>query len=1059
MRDFLHNLHAARLISVALILMLLAGVIAPFSALDDMDSADGGEETPEYVIFDGEYLKNDTVSDPKQGGFSYESENGFSFLRFTPAWEKVIDPSVTFSPKEYYSANEYKYISVIIRATGIVNADSGFSIYYVAGEPGDFSGSDIVGGSYSKISGWQIVTFNLSTKSSWQGQIHKLRVDMFGAKVEGVADIAAIIFSKTPTAVYDSAFDALTSMFPPVQTVSDFSADEIDTIITNKKGEKINNNTAVNVRDGNLLFEGTGVYRDPYVNFMYKALMKKRGADTILKTADFERTVIRYRTGNLGSSAGMELFVYTGNEYAPFQPNGTGTPHFSVSKTYKPSTANQWRCISFTMNPDSFKSVWSGDFNGFRIDWAGTADVLSYMEISDVMFYENDADAASVTGALNTLNLALPEEQLVLHPFLEMPSALNGAVMMTAGSLYGKLKGATGLKVSHYGQIYKIDAEDSDVENPYVDMDVTSVDLYKHRYISVLIKRKGTNFEKFDLYYKNNNGEYVKGDYTSAQYASISGWQVLTFMLDDTALNGSAIESLRLDFTGGAACSKGSGCDISAITFSDSANTAYDAAYQMLTRVYVPVQIWDDFTANDAKSFGGGSSGGYTSVTADGGNLTYTATATAGDPGKMFNYTNYVKSAGIAEVTTEDFRYTVIRYRSAGISAIDTRMQLFLVTGDATGIHEMLRKDSESGKQYHSTTVGYKDSATWTSMILDMAQTDDKKDNNVLMRGWQGRGKFTGYRVDWCSDATAGSFMQISDFILYKDANDARAMNEALCAVSVPIPVIVPPEDIFPEDTESEATDATEGELPLETESETLPELPPLETTEDTLPSFEETTEDTLPSFEETTEDTLPSFEETTGETMPSFEETTEETLPEISDTHDTDESESMPELTESESVEDTVDTEPESESTENTEADETTEETTDESLTESSESAESSDITTEESTETESSAEDETEGSETESVAPSETDTEEGSGESGPVGGGDGGTGEGDSSGGNGSGSGDGSGDLPTDFEDETEAIEAEGSKMPFYIACGALTMLSIASIVAVAVIKSIFI
>lgn len=1037
MRGFLHSLHAVRLISVALILMLLAGVIAPFSALDDMDSADGGEETPEYVIFDGEYLKNGSISNPLQGGVSYESENGFSFLRFTPAWEKVIDPSVTFSPKEYYSANEYKYISVIIRATGIVNADSGFSVYYIAGRDGNFSGSDVVGGSYSKISGWQIVTFNLSSKSSWQGQIHKLRVDMFGAKVEGVADIAAIIFSKTPTAVYDSAFDALTAMFPPVQTVSDFSADEIDTIITNKKGNKINNNTAVNVRGDNLLFEGTDAYRDPYVNFMYKALMEKRGADKILTTADFSRTVIRYRAGNLGSSAGMELFVYTGDKFEPFKTTvGDKNIHFSVSKTYKPSTANQWRCISFTMNPDKFNEVWKGDFNGFRIDWAGNAEVLSYMEISDVMFYKNDADAASVTGALNTLSLALPNERLVLHPFLEMPSALNGAVMMTAGSLYGKLKGATGLTVAHYGQVIQIDAKDSDVENPYVDMDVTSVDLYKHRYISVLIKRKGTNFEKFDLYYKNDDGEYVKGDYTSAQYASISGWQVLTFMLDDTALNGSAIESLRLDFTGGAACAKGSGCDISAITFSDNVNTAYDAAYQMLTRVYLPVQIWDDFTTADAKSFGGGSSGGYTSVTADGGNLTYTATATAGDPGKMFSYTNYVKSAGIAEVTTEDFRYTVIRYRSAGINSEHTKMELFLVTGDANEITEMLRKESESGKRYHSTSVGYKDSATWTSMILDMAQTDDKEDNNVLMRGWQGRGKFTGYRVDWCSDATAGSFMQISDFILYKDANDARAMNEALCAVSVPIPVIVPPEDIFPEDTESEATDATEGELPLETESETLPELPPLETTEDTLPSFEETTEDTLPSFEETTE----------------------ETLPEISDTDDTDESEGLPELTESESVEDTVDTEPESESTENTEADETTEETTDESLTESSESAESSDITTEESTETESSAEDETGGSETESVAPSETDTEEGSGESGPVGGGDGGTGEGNSSGGNGSGSGDGSGDLPTDFEDETEAIEAEGSKMPFYIACGALTMLSIASIVAVAVIKSIF-
>lgn len=1029
MRGFGHNLRAVRAASVTLILMLLVGVIAPFSALDDLAPTDSGEATPEYVIFDGDYIKNDTLSGLNHLTFDYGSTENFTYITFKPDYPEGggADPYVTFSPKEYYSADEYKYISVITRSGALANQTTTFRIYFQAGTKTAYSETYSVPGAYSKTADWQIVTFDLSAQSNtWTGKINKLRLDVYGDRINADCDVAAIILSKTPTAVYDSAFDALTSMFPPVQTVSDFSADEIDTIITNKKGDKVSNSTTVNVRGDNLLFEGSGTYRDPYVNFMYKDLMEKRGADKVLKTADFKRTVIRYRAGNLGSSVNMELFVFAGNEYAPFRPNGTGTPIFSVSKGYNPSSANQWRCINFAMNPDSFKEAWNGDFNGFRIDWAGNADVLSYMEISDIMFYKNDADAASVTGALNTLSLALPDERLVLHPFLDMPSALNGAVMMTAGSLYGKLKGATGLTVAHYGQIYKIDAEDSDVENPYVDMDVTSVDLYKHRYISVLIKRKGTDFERFDLYYKNDGGEYVKGDYTSVQYASVSGgWQVLTFMLDDKALGGSAIKSLRLDFTGGVACANGSGCDISAITFSDNANTAYDAAYQMLTRVYVPVQIWDDFTAADAKSFGGGSSGGHTAVTADGGNLTYTATATAGDPQKMFKYSEYAKTAGIPEVTTEDFRYTVIRYRSANINASDARMQFFLITGDATGV--MLRAETDSGNYFHSTAVDYKDSATWTSMILDMAQTDDDKDNNVLMRGWQGRGKFTGYRVDWCSNATAGSFMQISDFVLYSNKNEAVAMNEALRAVSVPIPVVIPPEDILPEETESESEETTEaeGELPIETESETLPELPPLETTEDTLPPLEETES---------------------------------ETLPEISDTLDTDESESLPELTESESVEDTVDTEPESESAENTEINETTEETTCESLTESSESAERSDIATEESTETESSAKDETESSETEVSIPTESEAEEEGSESLPQGGGEEGTGGGNSDGDGENGSGSGGEDLPPSIEDETEAVQGEGSKLPFYLACGALAVLSMASIIAVVVIKSIF-
>ena len=84
MRGFLHNLHAARLISVALILMLLAGVIAPFSALDDMDSADGGEHTPEYVIFDGDYIKNDTLSGLNQLTVDYGRAENFTYVSLQP---------------------------------------------------------------------------------------------------------------------------------------------------------------------------------------------------------------------------------------------------------------------------------------------------------------------------------------------------------------------------------------------------------------------------------------------------------------------------------------------------------------------------------------------------------------------------------------------------------------------------------------------------------------------------------------------------------------------------------------------------------------------------------------------------------------------------------------------------------------------------------------------------------------------------------------------------------------------------------------------------------------
>jgi hypothetical protein len=239
MKNLGHSLHAARLVSVALILMLLAGVIAPFSALDDMDSAASGEHTPEYVIFDGDYIKNDTLSGLNQLTVDYGSAENFTYVSLQPpnySENDKVDPYVTFSPKEYYSADEYKYISVITRSKALADQTTNFRIYFQAGKDSSYAEARSVPGSYAKTSDWQIVTFDLSTKSSWQGRINKLRLDVYGDKIEDAADIAAVIFSKTPTAVYDSSFDALTDMFPPVQTVADFAADEIDTIITDKNG-------------------------------------------------------------------------------------------------------------------------------------------------------------------------------------------------------------------------------------------------------------------------------------------------------------------------------------------------------------------------------------------------------------------------------------------------------------------------------------------------------------------------------------------------------------------------------------------------------------------------------------------------------------------------------------------------------------------------------------------------------------------------------------------------------------------------------------------------------
>ena len=984
MKAFLYNGRVLKVLSVIFVLSLLMGLFVPFSALalpdgEDGDSANSENNTSPYVILGAGYVY-DNIIGTMQGDVAYIEESP-GYVEFTPAYGERIDPAATFAPAEAYSADVYKYVSVVVRAE-MAEAISNFCLYYIAGRTGNFVGNENVSRAYSKTNGWQVVTFDLSTSSAWKGEIDKLRLDVCNTAHPGTFDIAAIIFSATPQAVYDGAFEALTGMFEPKQVISDFNEGEEIYFSSESSSDKINHNTKVTVRDGNVLLEGADTLSDPYIGFMYKGLMEARGVDKSewLTTEDFNNTVVRFRAGNVGASTAFELFLFTGNNYQPFRiSNGKGGEVFaSSSKVYKPTANHGWQCVSVKMDAEKCAEGWTGDFNGFRIDWCSDSESGGYMEITDIAFFADDASAAEVTAALNTVTLPLAKTSLTSRPFLTPLEKSSDWVVLTAVDVNKKFinsENVTHAVIAANGKKSVLVKTTNATNQAYVEMDVEGIDIEKHRYLSVLVKRRTASFENFIVYYKSKDGEYQANSGTAAAYDSLDGWQVLTFLFDENAFAEGHISSLRLNFAGGLECNVGDGCEIAAMAFSKSGDEAYDAAYYLLNQVYVPVQILNNFTAADAAHFDVGTYGVATKVSASDGYLVYSSTEAGKDPGKMFSYTSYAEAKGIDPVTTIDFRYTVVRYRAQSIGASDAGMELFIMTGDAKDLFDMASiydKDPDTGEITrlecrHCARADYLNNTrqAWRSVVLDMAVGDGYATSTHLKNGWyreDGNYTFKGFRMDWCMATGASSMLQISDIIFFQDKNDADAMNAALNAISVPVHTVTNPDDgdDFPLDDEL-GSDTDDVETESESEDESLPEL--YESTEEDIPVFTETEE---------------------GSSEESKEETDENTS--------WDESEDKSESEESSSDEPA-----------------NTDESSSEEMTEEGAEGSGSQVDTESGAEV-------TDESESE------------------------GTGIGDI------------GDI-LDTDDDSE--KSEGSQLPFYLACAAMVVLSIVSIMVVLIIK----
>lgn len=885
-------------LSLVLAILMLVGNFGVFPMLAAEENT--ARAVNDYVILDADYLierldKKHEVSAGKANWHYVNcslAESEFKYVRFdvmNKDGAKHNDPYVALNVNGDYSAEIYKYVTVFVKSdenekTGVSRAGTGFQVFFETSTANGFNEKKSKTVLYAGIEGYQILTFDFSGNEAWAGDINRLRLDIYSRGEFGDGDyceISAIALSATPDAVYDSAFEVLENMYPAEQVLSDFTEDELVCFnggIEHKSGVS---DTSVSIKDGNVRYDIESDYNDPYAPFYYKDLMNLRGVPESerLTTEDFEYTVMRYRTSPFVNDPQMQLFIFAGENYAPFKVNGS---HLSPAVRYTPTENNNWRTMIIQMNQNSKTAEgWSGDFNGFRVDWCNV-DIRddTYMEISDILFYSNGRAARAFSTALNTLTLPISTEKVghdgsYFKPLTAKDSyALVGVEEINAGMIDSELATHSTLISKGMESVMLKVAKKSD--RPYVELNLNggySADKYK--YITLLVKASATGGPRFSIYYPNAEGEYDDYNFAMLEYQSNSDWQVLTFNFSEHSNWNGDVDTLKLEFLyNGMSYSAGTSCQIGGIAFCEDTEAVYESAYYMLANAYSPVQVLTDFTEDDVKYFQNNENEGNTSLKAENGDLIYTATGT-GDPQKTFNYEKYADANGLKRVTTDVFQYTVVRYRCNGMKG--GNIELFYKTGDANTLNDMVGYyyTSENGTRNHKihmAAASFTANETWSTVVLDMAKTDgmDGGDNPTLLRnGWNredGNTRFQGFRVDWCSVGVVGSYMAISDFIFFDNAEAAQAYSNAINAVNIPSGT--PP--TAPDDTEEGGEDITD-EWDVE------------ETTEESIPEFdnseEETTED-IPEFPTETE-SCEQTEETTELEESGSLETSETTEPE----------------------------------------------------------------------------------------------------------------------------------------------------------------------------------
>ena len=921
--------------------------------------------------------------------YSVADDGGVKVIKLETT--RTIDSPYITLDVDGIDTDKYRYITMAVRKN--VPSAAALTLKYTTDAAENNVGAYRY--RYDETDQWQLVVLDMKDESAWSGNLDKLELCYLtddpvytGYAEKTTFEIAGIAFSNDVESFYDSAYYLMVQALRPAQVLTGFTDADLPAFTDGRNSNKSLSSTQVTVQNGNLLYSAVGDFKDPFASFNYKDFMSARGDTNLITTANFTTTVIRYRTSDginnnipSGGRNALELFIFTGTNMGPFKVNDK---MFTVSKAYSANYYDSWSAMALVMNGISTTAeAWSGDFNGFRLDWANTVVNGDYMEISEFFFFKSTEVADRFTEQVN--KLYEPTYNEYDSSYMTEISAPDGTLILSPQQMLDAVSSTNNSKASLVtdGHLSTLKLEATvRCTDPSVTIKPQGIDAGEYKYLAFAIRTENAYAPYMMLNYTTDKSAKLDRQSAAAEYAAGTNWQIVTINLSKKESWQGIVDELKLSYLyTGFALEAGEGVEISALAFCKSEDAVFDAASYMLMQIYRPTQVLGDFTEDDLKCFGKAEvSGGTALSTSADGNIIYSIASENTDPQKHFDYMGYATSKGLKALTTDAFRYTVLRYKSSNIGS--AHMELYNLTGDAKSLFDMCSileyKGDGSVSKFecrHRGSASYNGNASsWKSLVIDMAVGDGYSTSTNLKNGWyrdDGNTKFSGFRFDWCGSGVGavGSYLMISDFLFFANAEDANNYSTAINAVHISFA------DTDPEPDPNET---------VTTESETIPGFVDTDNGEnqETLPEFNETDdggEETLPPFDET----YPPFIDETDEIVDTDEETPSEDV-EIVETTE-------------------VETDPE--------------------------------IETDEIDETEIESEDE---SETDGESDSETETET---EKKPQGGGNNG-GFVEDIGGIGGGN-------------ENEKTEEQGSQMPFYIACGALAALSLASVVTIIVIK----
>ena len=840
---------------------------------------------------------NTIVNDSENVSHSVSESDGVKVVRLETLKE-VSDPFVTLKPLGV-NADEYKFVTLAVRSN--VMTEAALKLDFVTDKTDKDDKASYVA-RYKATKDWQIVTLPLGENLSWSGEIKELKLNYFAydpiytGYAEGTAyEIAGIAFSKDIESYYDSAYYLMAEAYRPTQILSGFSNNDLGAFTEKTSDGKIHtgltkvsrSDTVVTVNGDDLRLSAAESYYDPCAPLYYHQLMELRGVaeEDRVTTSDFNTTVIRYRTSPRLNGNQMQLFLYTGNHYGPFVVEGTNK-HLADACSYSITQFNTWKTMCIRMNgiPET-AGAWSGAFNGFRIDWASPDPKVNasedYLDISEFFFFDSADTAKKFSEMVNTLYYPVSRE--ISDEFSTELSAPEDVLMVDPDDLLADVSDSENsvcypINVNGVSAVRLESVSNSTA--PYVTYSPDNVSADEYKYVTLLIKRTNSDADMLLLYYATDESTDIDKQYVSSAYSTNSKisreWQTVTFNLSGRASFKGMIEKLKLCYQyESLGVDEGTYCDIAGIVFSKTEEQVYDAAEYLLLGVYPHVQALGDFTDADIAALGGAAGTSGTTLTIENGNAIYSASANASDPSRFFDYEKYALNNNVKPVTTDAFRYTVIRYKSQGFSAGNREIELFVLTGDAKSLMDMIREGTAS---CHSGTANYLTTGAWKSVVVDMAEDDGLKSNTKLKYGWNredGNTAFKGFRFDWAKNAAAGSIFTVSDIIFFDSLDTANAFSTAINSVTVPAVTVDEDDPGFGDDWFEEESTLDENE------NESIPEFPnpPPESEES---RFEETEPDTETDASESTEsDTTKESESDTTEETES--DTTDE--PEIKDT------------------------------------------------------------------------------------------------------------------------------------------------------------------------------